>query len=178
MTCLQHWPGAKSLTAAYSGDANFNGSNGNEEHTVAKADTEISLSTPYNPAVFGAPIQITATVTAEPLSQTTPVGQVQFMVNGSNYGDPVDLEDGMAVSGLLPEPLGTYTITAEYLGTVNYNSSSAVGFDQVIEKAPTTTVVTSALNPSIYGQSVTFTATVSARSAIVSYTEWDRTICG
>ena len=154
--------GAKTLTAAYSGDANFNGSNGEEEHTVAKADTEISLSTPYNPAVFGAPIQITAIVIAEPLSQTTPVGQVQFMVNGSNYGDPVDLVDGIALSDLLPEPLGTYTITAEYLGTINYNSSSAVGFDQVIEKAPTTTVVTSALNPSIYGQSVTFTATVSA----------------
>ena len=66
------------------------------------------------------------------------------------------------MSGLLPEPLGTYTITAEYLGTVNYDISSAVDFDQVIEKAPTTTIVTSALNPSIYGQNVTFTTTVSA----------------
>ena len=154
--------GAKTLTATYSGDDQFNGSNSNEEHSVAKADTEISLVTPYNPAVFGAPLQISATVIAEPLSQTTPVGQVQFMVNGSNYGDPVDLVDGIAISDLLPEPRGTYAISADYLGTVNYNNSSAVGFDQEIEKAPTTTVVTSALNPSIYGQSVTFTATVSA----------------
>ena len=81
--------GTKTLTATYFGDENFNGSNDSEEHTVAKADTEISLSTPYNPAVFGASIQITTTVTAEPLSPAVPVGQVQFKIDGSNFGAPV-----------------------------------------------------------------------------------------
>ena len=150
------------VSASYPGDINFNGSSDLESHTVQKADTQILLSSPYNPAYYGAPLQITATVSALSPSTYTPVGQVQFKINGSNFGAPVNLAGGVAVSGLLPEPLGTYTITAEYLGTVNYNSSSAVGFDQVIEKAPTTTVVTSALNPSIYGQNVTFTTTVSA----------------
>ena len=79
------------VSASYPGDINFNGSSDTESHTVQKADTQILLSSPYNPAYYGAPLQITATVSALSPSTYTPVGQVQFKINGSNFGAPVDL---------------------------------------------------------------------------------------
>ncbi|PKO19105.1 MAG: hypothetical protein CVU39_00710 [Chloroflexi bacterium HGW-Chloroflexi-10] len=157
-------PGVKTLTATYSGDANFYGSSDTENHTVNIADTDIVLSSPYNPSPYGAPLQISATVAAIAPSLATPVGQVQFTLNGENLGSLVDLAAGVATSISLPADQGTYSIGADYLGTTNFNTSIAAPLSQVIEKAPTTTTVISSLNPSIYGQSVMFTATVTANS--------------
>jgi hypothetical protein len=57
---------------------------------------------------------------------------------------------------------GTYSITAVYSGDLNYNPSISNVRKQVVNKIPTTTLVTSSLNPSNFGQTVTFTATVSS----------------
>ena len=46
----------------------------------------------------------------------------------------------------------------------DYVASTSSNLSQVINKAPTSTVVASSANPSVTGQSVTFTATVSATS--------------
>ncbi len=54
---------------------------------------------------------------------------------------------------------GAHTITATYSGDTNLAGSSSPAF--IITQA-TTTTLTSSLNPSSYGQSVTFTATVTS----------------
>src|SRR5688572_32297004 len=54
-----------------------------------------------------------------------------------------------------------YTITAQYSGDGNFLASAGSVIQTVI-KANTTTAVTSSVNPSVVGQAVTFTATVSA----------------
>src|SRR5262249_7469656 len=60
-------------------------------------------------------------------------------------------------------PAGTDTITASYGGDTNYlGSTSPTAITQVVNKASTTTaIVQSTLNPSIFGQSVTLTTTVT-----------------
>ncbi len=148
----------------YGGDANFNSSSDLETHEIEKSDTTIVLASPYNPAYFGAPLQITATVSSVAPGTYIPDGPVQFYVNDAPYGDPIDLSSGQAASSMLPSPRGIYGVRAEYLGNTNYNPSSALSFDQSIEKAPTSVVVTSGLNPSIYGQNVMFTVTVTSIS--------------
>src|SRR4029077_20453918 len=52
------------------------------------------------------------------------------------------------------------TATAVYSGSANFNGATGT-LSQAIGKANTTTAVTSARNPSVFGQMVSFTATVS-----------------
>jgi hypothetical protein len=56
---------------------------------------------------------------------------------------------------------GTHAITAAYGGSTNYNGSTSSVLTQTVKKATTSTAVVSSKNPSVTGQSVTFTATVT-----------------
>ena len=58
--------------------------------------------------------------------------------------------------------VGDYGIKAVYAGDPNFSASTSKAVFQTVNKAATTTVLTSSLNPSNFGQSVTFTATVAA----------------
>jgi hypothetical protein len=57
--------------------------------------------------------------------------------------------------------VGTTAVTAVYGGDSNFAGSKSKALSQVVNKATTTTTLTSSLNPSKLGQSVTFTATVT-----------------
>src|SRR5207253_7627393 len=59
---------------------------------------------------------------------------------------------------------GTHSITAQYLGNTNFIVSTSSAVSQVVNKASTTTSLPSSVNPSVFGQSVTFTATVAVVS--------------
>jgi Bacterial Ig-like domain (group 3)/Bacterial Ig-like domain (group 1)/Leishmanolysin/Filamin/ABP280 repeat len=59
--------------------------------------------------------------------------------------------------------VGTRVITAEYAGSTDFGASTGtLAGGQVVNPAATTTAVSSSVNPSALGQSVTFTATVTA----------------
>src|SRR5207244_2399522 len=49
----------------------------------------------------------------------------------------------------------------DYAGDTSFNSSTSNTVSQVVNKASTTTTLASSVNPSVFGQSVTFTATVA-----------------
>jgi hypothetical protein len=55
---------------------------------------------------------------------------------------------------------GARPITVVYSGDTNYASSISAILSQVINKATSTTTITSSPNPSTYGQAVTFNVTV------------------
>jgi len=48
-----------------------------------------------------------------------------------------------------------------YGGDTNFNGSTSAAFNQTVNKASTTVAVTNSVSPSIYGQSITITATVA-----------------
>jgi len=52
-------------------------------------------------------------------------------------------------------------VTAVYSGDASFAASTSKPVTQVVRKAASTTAVSSSLSPSIFGQSVTFTATVA-----------------
>jgi hypothetical protein len=155
--------GTQSITASYAGSASFNGSTSTMLSQVVNQDpTATALASNANPSVFGQPVTFTATVTSGSSPVTT--GSVTFSVD-STASAPVTLNSaGQATFNTSALSVGTHTIAASYGGATNFATSSASVLSQVVNKAPTTTGLTSSLNPSTLGTSVTFTATVTANS--------------
>src|SRR2546422_5095866 len=57
--------------------------------------------------------------------------------------------------------VGSHSITASYADDSNFNPSTSSAVTQVVSKADTTTSLASSVNPTRFGQSTSFTATVS-----------------
>jgi hypothetical protein len=155
------------VAANYLGDSNFNTSTGilPGGQTVIKADTTTTVSSSVNPSLYGQPVTFTAMVAPVAPGSGTPTGNVQFKIDGADFGAPVALNgSGVATSGAATTmAAGNHTVTADYLGDVNFNiSSGTLTGGQTVNKANTTTVVSSSDNPSVAGQPVIFTAAVSA----------------
>ncbi len=72
------------------------------------------------------------------------------------------LSGGVATLTTAALTAGTHAIAATYSGDVSFVSSTALSLTQVVNQASTTTTLTSAPNPSFFGQAVTLTATVTS----------------
>src|SRR4029077_1069048 len=130
--------------------------------TVNKADTATTVTSSQNPSIFGQSVTFTATVSPVAPGAGTPTGTITFLDGGSPIGTGT-LSSGIATFTTSALPVGNHTITTSYGGDGNFNGStgSLTGNPQVVNKTSTTTTLTSSRNPSIFGQSVTFTATAS-----------------
>ncbi len=152
-----------SITAVYGGDGNFNGSTSNAvSESIIRAPTTTTLTSSSNPSKFGETVTFTATVTVNPPASGTPTGSVDFK-DGATLLSTVSLTAGSASYSTNTLSVGTHTITADYSGDTNYDVSTGT-VSQVVEKADTSTSVASSVNPSVFGQSVTFTATIAVAS--------------
>ncbi len=130
------------------------------------APTATVLSSSVNPSVVGGSVTFTATVTAggAPVS----AGSVQFSDGGSNLGGAVPVDAaGTATFTTSALTVGTHPISAGYGGTSSLQPSSG-DVSQVVGQQASTTVLSSSVNPSVVGGSVTFTATVTAGGAPVT----------
>jgi hypothetical protein len=152
--------GGHNITAVYSGDTNFLGSNAAIAQTVNQAATSTSLSSTVNPSSFGQNITFSASVTSGASSAIT--GSIAFM-DGSTLLGTVALSNGSASISFSSFVVGGHTITATYSGDTNYAGSSAT-LTEVVNKAGTTTTLNSSQSSTTFGQTVTFTASVFAAS--------------
>src|SRR5207302_607900 len=146
----------------YAGDGNFIGSTSAAlSQVVNKAGTSTAVVSSGNPSVFGQSVTFTATVSVTSPGAGTPTGTVTFKDGGTTLGTG-NLNSGLQASfstaGL---SVATHSITAVYAGDGNFIASTSAATSQVVNKADTTTLVESSANPSVFGQLVTFTATVS-----------------
>jgi hypothetical protein len=150
--------GTHSITAAYGGNGNFAGSVSLAlSQVVTNPATTTSLTSSVNPSVSGKPVTFTATVSS---SAGTPTGQVEFF-NGTSTLATETLSGGIAKYTTSALPAGTNVITATYEGDANNNGSTSAPVNQVV-LVSTTTTVAAAPNPSVYGQPVLLTATVTS----------------
>ena len=133
---------------------------------VSKADTTTSVVSSSSPSVSGQSVTFTATVSVNAPGSGTPSGTVTFY-DGATCGAPSSalgtgtLGGGSATFGTSGLGVGSHTITACYEGNNNFNTSNG-SVAQIVNKANSITALASSVNPSAYGQAVTFTATVSA----------------
>ncbi len=130
--------------------------------------TTTMVTSSLNPSTFGQPVTFKAVVTAV---AATPTGSVIFTVDGVSTPS-IPLQD---VGGVMEAtftnstlPVGSYPVSAAYSGSGTLSPSSGTLPTQTVNPATlpaTTTMVTSSLNPSTYGQPVTFKAVVTALAA-------------
>ncbi|MCB0152627.1 MAG: Ig-like domain repeat protein, partial [Caldilineaceae bacterium] len=163
--------GTHGITAAYGGDASFLSSTSSKvDHVVTRAATSTALTGAPNPSVLGQPVTFTATVTVTAPGAGLPTGSVTFKDGTTTLG--TELLDATGVATYTNSSLDVFgggsddahPITAEYGGDGSFVGSTSETLNQVVNKATTTTALASSLNPSTYGNSVTFTATVSVQA--------------
>ena len=147
--------GSYSLTAQYSGDANFAGSTSTAVSETVKNTTTTTLTADVNPSVYGQ--QVSFSVAISPVAVT---GTVQLL-DGSTVLNTVSINSG-SVGFYIPSlGAGTHQITAVYSGDASNNGSTSAALTETVNKATATLgVVNSVLNPSVAGQSVTFQVAV------------------
>ena len=126
--------------------------------------TQTLLYSSLNPSAVGQGVTFSATVTSS--TGTPPNGTpVTFYL----YGTPeilgtALLSNGSAAITTSVLPVGTSPITAVYTGTGRYGLSMSAELQQVVKastKSVTSTSLKSSLNPGVYGQKVTWTATTT-----------------
>ena len=129
--------------------------------TINQAGTTTSLSSSTNPSVFGQSVTITATVAAVAPGSGTPTGSVEFYDGSTDLGGGT-LSGGVATLSTSSLGVGSHGITAVYGGDTDFSTSTSAALTQVVNQAATGVTLSSSVNPSVYGQPVTFTATVAA----------------
>jgi hypothetical protein len=140
--------------------------------------TSTGVVSSQNPSTAGQSVTYTATVTASATSSQDPVpssptGTVTFKDNGTTICNTVPLTS-TGTTTATAQCTVNYTstagsphpITASYVNTDGNFTNSNGSLSQVVGSSlkTTSTALTSSPNPSNYGQSVTFTAKVSASS--------------
>src|SRR5262249_22968251 len=124
--------------------------------------TTAKVVSSVNPSVFGQPVTLSTTVTANPPGAGTPTGTVTFFDGVTQIGTAT-LNAGAASITISTFSVGSHSITATYGGDGSFNgSTTATALIQVVNKANTATVVVASSNPAFVHTTVTFTATVSA----------------
>ena len=123
--------------------------------------TTTAVTSSLNPSMFGQFVTFTATVTG-----ASPTGTIQFLDGATLLGSATLLgAQATLATDLLTQ--GSHNITAVYSGDAGNQGSTSPILVQVVNAgspSSTTTAVTSSLNPSLLGQFVTFTATVTGAS--------------
>ncbi|MBK9519514.1 MAG: Ig-like domain repeat protein [Anaeromyxobacter sp.] len=153
--------GAKMLTAAYAGDADYLPGSASAAHTVARASTATALRSSAGPARFGQPVTFTATVAAVAPGAGHPAGRVTFRDGGDTLGTAGLDSVGVATLTLSSLAVGLHTITASFPGDPSFGPSSGA-FDQDVLRAGATAQVAASPSPAMVGQAVTFTVALSA----------------
>jgi hypothetical protein len=159
--------GTYSIKAKYNGDSNNSGSTSSTLSEVVKTATTTVLASSLNPSVVGQAVTFTATVSSS--AGTPPNGETLTFKNGSAVLGTATLSGGMASLTTSSLPAGIFTITASYPGDSNFAASTSSGLRQVVNsttKSATATTLVSSLNPSVYGQRVVFTATVTTSGSV------------
>ena len=174
-SCTAPFPatGNFTVTATYTGDANFNSGLSTTSIVVSSTGTKVSVPSisPVAPNTISVNQQATFTATVASLvtdtGLTLPSGTVTFSDTTTSPGVAL-CTTGPAVNGVFPACKGAFVtqgsrkVTAVYNGDSNFGGSTSVSVSQTVQPSPTTTAApSSSFNPSIVNQPVTFTTTLS-----------------
>jgi len=91
--------------------------------TVSAPPSSTTLTADNNPALVGQPVTFTATVTA---ADGAPTGAVLFFDGTTQMGAPMALSSGTATFSTATLTLGSHSISAQYLGDMNFSPSTSI----------------------------------------------------
>ena len=172
--------GAYSFQATYSGDQNYTGSSACSSFSVSKATTTIAV-TSVSPSSegYGRDTGVTITAVLSGSINGFPPAAFAVSIGGNGPSGYSTTSCGAPSAGTLTctatytptaaDTVGSYTETASFSGDANYTTSSSTQSDNFsITQASTSTSVGSGQNPSLLGQSVTFTATIDGEYGLIT----------
>jgi hypothetical protein len=117
----------------------------------------VSLFAAPNPASFGTVVTLSATITGGDV--VTPTGEIIFK-DGTTVLGSATISGTTATVVTSNLAVGIHYITAVYNGDQNYSAASSHPLPQTITRAAVTISLKSSTNPSIYGNTLTITATL------------------
>ena len=124
--------GLHSVTAVYSGDANFNGATSAAVSQLATTTTTTTVSADLPNSTYGQTVRLTAAVTPAPTG-----GTVQFL-DGSTALGIVAVQSGAASLTVSTLSVGTHAITAVYSSDgAGYLGSTSAVFTETVGKTAT-----------------------------------------
>src|SRR5205814_2832383 len=115
-----------------------------------------------SPSSFGDAVTFLASVSS---GVSTATGTVTFKYGNSSIGSGSVNSSGQATFSTANLSVGSHQITAEYGGDTTHATSASDALTQVVNRATPGTVLSSSLNPSVYGSSVTLTVKVNPSAA-------------
>jgi hypothetical protein len=128
------------------------------------AGTQTTVQSSENPSNFGNSIIFTATVTPTVSTSLVPTGQVDFFDGATKIGSGT-LVSGSTTLTISTLAGGSHSIVAKYDGDSNFSGSNSTPITQTVNPIASQTGLQSSENPSVYGDPVTFTATVSSSTS-------------
>ena len=154
--------GSDSITASYSGDTNFLGSISNTlSEIIKKIATTTKVLSSANPSVAGQIVTFTAAVSSA--FGPPPDGEIVTFKAGTTTLATAPMSSGTATFNTSSLNSGSTGMSAAYSGDARFAGSSG-SVTQKVTKILTHTVLSSSLNPSPQGVSVTFSVMVSSTS--------------
>jgi hypothetical protein len=150
------------MTATYSGNSDNAASMSTvltEKIKRPPFPTTTAVATSGSPSFIGQSVTFTGTVTCG--TRAIPDGELLTFYDGTTTLGSVALAGGTAAFTTSVLSVKTHIIKATYVGDANFKPSSGT-VTQVVNKYTTTTSLRSSLNPSQFGQVVTFTAHVTS----------------
>jgi autotransporter-associated beta strand protein len=151
--------GIHSITAVFLGGVNFVPSTSRVVSQVVNRDSTPTLTSDNNETDFGQTATFTVRVTA---AAGIPTGIVSLLDGTELLGTGTLDDSGAATFAVSTLTVGSHSITAFYQGDATFSPSTSLPITQTVRSASTATTLSSGLNPSVFGQSVTFTARVAA----------------
>jgi hypothetical protein len=172
--------GSYTMSATFAGDGNYASSSSTQTNnfSITQATSTTAVASNQSPSVFGQPVMFTATITNQ--YGLGPVRALQQQRQGRGMQPQIPtvatvtwsantgcgttaVTSGSATCTTSSLGVGNDTITATYSGDSNHTGSvGTLNGGQTVNQANTTTSILSSQDPSIYGQAVSFTATVAA----------------
>jgi len=166
--------GSYTETATFSGDSNYNSSSSPQTNnfSIGNATSTTSVGSSENPSQSGDSVTFTATINGEygllkkrNAKHPLVTGTVTWSGNTACGTTPVTSGNpGTATCTTSSLPVGNDPITATYSGDSNHGGSQGTLAGGQIVMTSSSVAVGSSVNPSSYGQSVSFSATVTGSS--------------
>jgi hypothetical protein len=164
--------GSHAIAACYIGTPAFTASDGSVVQQVKTnvTSTAVTSSSTANTSVFGESVTFTATVTTGSPAEAVAVGSIAFIEGGTCGSPGTTHQAATAVNGsgqasftTSALSVATHNIVGCYSGSPGPYAASEGSVSQIVSRAVTTTSVSSssAGNTSVFGEPVTFEATVA-----------------
>jgi hypothetical protein len=162
--------GTHTLTCVYSGDVDNATSSCNPLSQVVVNATTMTLTSATNPVLITTGTTI-LTATIPTVGANAPTGTVTFKDNttGLTLASNVTVTAGVAHFTASFTVLGDHNLVAVYSGDANYAATTSNIYVQDVVD-PTSTVLSTNINPSLVGQLVTLTATITSAAPTITGT--------